>query len=63
VASLSVQDAPKPKSKNLNVLDEFKKADIKNSASFVVVGKWPPILKKELELMSSQAMLIMERVL
>lgn len=39
VAALSVQDAPKTKSKNLNVADEFKKAQMKNSASFVVVGK------------------------
>jgi elongation factor 1 alpha-like protein len=39
VAGLSVQETPKPKSKNLNVLDEFKKAEMKNSASFVVVGE------------------------
>jgi elongation factor 1 alpha-like protein len=38
VASLSIQDTPKPKSKNLNVLEEFRKAKMKNAASFVVVG-------------------------
>ncbi|TLD32256.1 elongation factor tu gtp binding domain-containing protein [Venturia nashicola] len=38
VAALSVNDTPKTKSKNLNVADEFKKAKMKNSASFVVVG-------------------------
>ncbi|KAE9967643.1 hypothetical protein BLS_006252 [Venturia inaequalis] len=38
IAALSVHDAPKTKSKNLNVAEEFKKAKMKNSASFVVVG-------------------------
>ncbi|QDS72346.1 hypothetical protein FKW77_007992 [Venturia effusa] len=38
VAALSIHDVPKTKSKNFNVADEFKKANMKNSASFVVVG-------------------------
>ncbi|KAF2239740.1 hypothetical protein EV356DRAFT_499952 [Viridothelium virens] len=38
VADLSVQDAPKVKSKNLDVIAEFKKSNMKNTASFVVVG-------------------------
>jgi len=32
-------DTPLPKSKNLNVLNEFEKTKSKKSASFVVVGK------------------------
>ena len=38
VGTLSLQDTPKPKSKNLNVLEEFTQARMKNAASFVVVG-------------------------
>ena len=38
VAALTVQDTPKVKSKNLNVLEEFEKAKMKDAASFVVVG-------------------------
>jgi hypothetical protein len=39
VASLSVKDTPSQKHKNLNVLEEFKKANMKAAASFVVVGE------------------------
>jgi len=38
MAALKVNGSPKTKSKNLNVLEEFKKASMKNAASFVVVG-------------------------
>ncbi|KAL9087756.1 MAG: hypothetical protein Q9165_006523 [Trypethelium subeluteriae] len=38
IADLSVQDAPKVKSKNIDVIAEFKKSNMKNTASFVVVG-------------------------
>ena len=40
VAALNISDSPKPKSKNLNVLEEMRKAKMKNAASFVVVGKY-----------------------
>ncbi|KAL7622315.1 hypothetical protein AAE478_007819 [Parahypoxylon ruwenzoriense] len=38
VKGLKIDDAPLPKSKNLDVLKEFEKAKSKKSASFVVVG-------------------------
>ncbi|KAI2472838.1 hypothetical protein F4781DRAFT_419766 [Annulohypoxylon bovei var. microspora] len=38
VKGLKIDDAPLPKSKNLDVLKEFDKAKSKKSASFVVVG-------------------------
>ena len=38
MATLTLQDTPKVKSKNLNVLEEFEKAKMKDAASFVVVG-------------------------
>lgn len=38
VAGMSIQESPKVKSKNLNVLEEFEKAEMKDAASFVVVG-------------------------
>lgn len=38
VEALSIQEPPKVKSKNLNVLEEFEKASMKDAASFVVVG-------------------------
>ncbi|KAH8195039.1 hypothetical protein TruAng_010794 [Truncatella angustata] len=38
VKALKVDDAPLPKSKNLNVLNEYEKSKSKKSASFVVVG-------------------------
>ena len=39
VKSLKLDDAPLPKSKNLDVLKEFDKNKGKRSASFVVVGR------------------------
>lgn len=38
VKALKVDDAPLPKSKNLNVLSEYEKSKSKKTASFVVVG-------------------------
>ncbi|KAK7517896.1 uncharacterized protein IWZ02DRAFT_489218 [Phyllosticta citriasiana] len=38
VANLTVDDAPRVKSKNLNVLEEYKKSNLKPSANFVVIG-------------------------
>jgi len=38
ISSLSLQDTPKVKSKNLNVVEEFAKAKMKDAVSFVVVG-------------------------
>lgn len=35
---MTVEDAPKVKSKNLDVLKEFEKSNMKKAASFVVVG-------------------------
>lgn len=36
--ALKMDDTPLPKSKNLNVLNEYEKSKSKKSASFVVVG-------------------------
>lgn len=38
LANLEIQDVPRPRSKNLNVLEEYQKSNLKNAASFVVVG-------------------------
>jgi len=38
VSNLGLQDVPKVKSKNLNVVEEFGKAKMKDAVSFVVVG-------------------------
>lgn len=38
VGALKIEDAPLPKSKNLDVLSEFHKSNSKKAASFVVVG-------------------------
>jgi elongation factor 1 alpha-like protein len=38
VKDLKIDDAPLPKSKNLDVLSEYEKSNSKKSASFVVVG-------------------------
>ncbi|POS85451.1 hypothetical protein EPUL_002013, partial [Erysiphe pulchra] len=38
VKSLKIDEPSKLKSKNLDVLEEFKKQEIKNTASFVVIG-------------------------
>ena len=40
MTTLSVKDATSQKHKNLNVLEEFKKANMKAAASFVVVGEF-----------------------
>lgn len=59
---LSVNDAPKTASKNFNVADEFKKAKMKNSASFVVVGTccsnlslWTPTNMDQVTLITEKA--------
>ncbi len=46
VKDLKIDDTPLPKSKNLDVLSEFKKSKTKKSASFVVVGKWQGNVEK-----------------
>ncbi|KAK8190064.1 elongation factor EF-1 alpha subunit [Phyllosticta capitalensis] len=38
VANLTVEEAPRVKSKNLNVLEEYEKSTLKRSANFVVIG-------------------------
>ena len=38
ISNLGLQDTPKVKSKNLNVVEEFAKAKMKDAVSFVVVG-------------------------
>ncbi|KAL8688355.1 MAG: hypothetical protein Q9218_005715 [Villophora microphyllina] len=38
VSDMTFDEGPKPKSKNLDVLAEFKKAKMKNAANFVVIG-------------------------
>jgi elongation factor 1 alpha-like protein len=38
---LSLAEPVKIKSKNLNVLAEYRKVKRKNAANFVVIGKWP----------------------
>lgn len=37
--TLTVEEAPRVKSKNLNVLNEFEKSGMKRMANFVVIGK------------------------
>jgi elongation factor 1 alpha-like protein len=37
--ALKIEEAPLPKSKNLDVLSEFEKSKSKKTASFVVVGE------------------------
>lgn len=39
VDKLSVENTPKVKSKNLNVVEEFKKSGMKRMANFVVIGE------------------------
>jgi elongation factor 1 alpha-like protein len=36
---MKIDDTPRAKSKNLNVLAEFERAKAKNAANFVVIGK------------------------
>ncbi|KAF2139389.1 uncharacterized protein K452DRAFT_320517 [Aplosporella prunicola CBS 121167] len=38
VSELTVEETPRIKHKNLNVLEEFEKSTIKNAANFVVIG-------------------------
>lgn len=38
---MTVEETPKIKSKNLNVVEEFKKSGMKRMANFVVIGKTP----------------------
>jgi len=44
VNNLTVADASKAKSKNLDVLTEYNKIKHKNAANFVVIGKRPKSL-------------------
>ncbi len=39
VQALSIQDTPKVKSKNIDVVSEYKKIKRKNAANFVVIGQ------------------------
>ena len=39
LGDVAISEAPKYKSKNLDVLAEFKKTQIKPTANFVVIGK------------------------
>ena len=39
VNELSIKSAPRAKSKNLNVIEEFEKLKTKRAASFVVIGQ------------------------
>lgn len=39
VKALKIDDTPLPRSKNLNVLNEFEQSKGKKTASFVVVGR------------------------
>jgi len=39
VEAMKVDDTPMAKSKNLDVLKEYEKAEKKNAANFVVIGK------------------------
>ena len=40
VQEMSIQDSPKVKSKNIDVLSEYKKCKRKNAANFVVIGEY-----------------------
>lgn len=39
VEAMKIDDTPRATSKNLDVLAEFEKANTKNAANFVVIGK------------------------
>lgn len=39
VQTMSIQDVPKVKSKNIDVISEYKKVKRKNAANFVVIGE------------------------
>jgi elongation factor 1 alpha-like protein len=38
--TLTVEETPKVKSKNLNVVDEFENSGMKRMANFVVIGRF-----------------------
>lgn len=40
IGKVAIEDAPRAKSKNLNVMAEFEKSKRKNAANFVVIGQW-----------------------
>jgi len=40
VEKLAVSEESRVKSKNLNVVDEFEKNNMKRMANFVVLGEW-----------------------
>lgn len=42
IEKLAVEETPRIKSKNLNVVEEFEKSGMKRMANFVVIGKLPP---------------------
>ena len=41
--NVKIDDMPKPKSKNLNVIAEFVNSRAKNAANFVVIGMTPSL--------------------
>lgn len=43
IQKVMIEDAPKAKSKNLNVVAEYGKSTRKNTANFVVIGKKPNV--------------------
>lgn len=40
VEAMKLDDTPKARSKNLDVLAEYEKKTLKNAANFVVIGKY-----------------------
>jgi len=40
VEAVKLDDTPRARSKNLDVLSEFEKAEKKNAANFVVIGRF-----------------------
>lgn len=51
VEAMKMDDTPKPKSKNLDVLAEHGKKEAKNAANFVVIGECPFVLRSSRILM------------
>ena len=45
VADMSLKDTARVKSKNLDVVSEYKKVKRKNAANFVVIGKSPAFMR------------------
>lgn len=59
---MKIDDTPRATSKNLDVLAEHAKKDAKHAANFVVIGM-SPFEETQIEIMlTSQAMLMLERV-